>query len=116
MAFAMLALLSVEAAAEMPTMGEGIGLLRCEKFTERYRQSTSASEGLFFNWAQGLMTGMNLSLVRAKQSTRDLTALTSDKQIEKIRTYCNANPSGFYFAAVLSLFDSLPEKRPENSN
>jgi hypothetical protein len=116
MVFAFWALLSVEAVAEMPTIGEGIGLLKCEKFTERYRGSSAATEVLFFNWAQGFMTGRNIPLLTAKQPTRDLSSLTGDEQMAKIRTYCDAHPLDFYFVAVVSLFESLPEKPPENSN
>jgi hypothetical protein len=116
MVLAFWALLSVEAVAEIPTIGEGIGLLKCEKFTERYRESTTSTEVLFFNWAQGFMTGRNIPLLTAKQPTRDLSALTGDEQMAKIRTYCDAHPLDFYFVAVVSLFDSLPQKPPKNSN
>lgn len=87
----------------------GAGAVSCGEFAESFRRSTN-SETLFFTWAQGYMSGLNLALKTAGKPIRDLRAREANIQKQTIRSYCNSHPLDVYMSAVNALFITLPER------
>jgi hypothetical protein len=90
------------------TLISGLGAGTCAQFAQDYRKTPDAAETIYFNWAQGFMTGRNTALAMAKQTTHDLNSIRIIDQKASIRSYCDAHPLNFFFIAVLDLFESLP--------
>jgi hypothetical protein len=68
----------------------GIGAVSCGKVADGYRQDPTQVEGVMLAWAQGFMSGSNVSLGNGQY--RDLTAMTLDEQKKSLRAYCDAHP------------------------
>ena len=58
------------------TYGTGVG--SCGKFAADYRQNPDQVDNLFFTWAQGFMSGFNIT--EATGTYRDMTAVPIDAQ------------------------------------
>ena len=88
--------------------GLGPGMLPCGEFSRAYATNPTATEDLFYTWAQGFMTALNLSFVSTSGAYRsiDPNGITAYKL--RLRAYCDANPPSQYVQAVLELYNSLP--------
>ena len=88
----------------------GSGTVSCAKFEELYRENPSEVEFLFFNWAQGFLSGLNTLLLpeggveHANLAPPDYGA---ERQQSMIRLFCANNPPRPYVVAVLELYDEL---------
>jgi hypothetical protein len=87
----------------------GAGAMTCGQFAEAYRKGTDA-ELVFFSWAEGMMTGINLSISASTHRYFDLGARSTDDQMAFIRSYCNSHPLAPYARAVSELLSTLPLK------
>ena len=65
------ALMSSTAASAGQALA-GLGGYTCGRFGEMYRQNTAATEISFYNWAQGLMSGLDVSQALRKRTETDL--------------------------------------------
>ena len=88
-------------------IAEGAGTYTCGEFGRFYANDPS-SEKLFFSWAQGFMTGVNLSISGQTGNHKNLDTKSSDDQMTDIRRYCDAHPLGFYLDAAMDLFHNFP--------
>jgi len=89
----------------------GMGATACGKIAQEYRQNPTAIEGLMMTWAQGFMSGENLSISPRSTQYRDLAALSVDAQKESLRNYCDEHPMAEFVKAVLDLYFKLPLKK-----
>ena len=88
--------------------GFGPGMQSCGEFSRLYSTNPTVAEDLFFTWAQGFMSALNLSFVSTRGAYRliDPDGVASYKL--RLRTYCDANPPSQYVQAVMDLYNSLP--------
>jgi hypothetical protein len=98
-----------QASAETPIAVTGFGSVTCAHFAEDYRKNPDTAELLYYSWAQGYMSGQNVVLAEAKKSARNLGAFSTKSQKAMLRTYCDGHPLGFFWLAVVALFESLPQ-------
>jgi hypothetical protein len=88
----------------------GPGSVSCGKFAADYRQNPDQVDNLFFTWAQGFMSGFNIT--ETTGSYRDMTAVPIDAQKKFILNYCDQHPSLEYAKAVMELYHyKLPLKK-----
>ena len=99
-------------AARADNVFVGAGALSCGDLARRYRESPGIFEAVYFAWAQGFMSGLNASDVRASGKARDLSSMTTDEQRRRLRIYCDAHPLADSFAAVLDLYKELNIAEP----
>jgi hypothetical protein len=93
-------------AAAGPAVGEGVGTYACSEFLKASAADPSR-EALYFSWAQGWMTGWNLTRLQAKKPGMDLAGQTIDQQQALLQAYCIAHPTALYMEAVYRLYFSL---------
>lgn len=100
--------------AENTGLISGAGTYTCGEFAKDYSQNPKMVENLFFTWAQGFMTGLNLESstngIEGIKVYRDL-GQHIENQKEKVRAYCNDHPLVPYPSAVMDLYSSLPLKQ-----
>jgi hypothetical protein len=65
----------------------GIGTATCLQFATEYR-ADAGIEQRFFDWAQGLMSGINDALEDNMGKYRDLNSMPIAQQKEILRAYC----------------------------
>jgi hypothetical protein len=97
-----------------PASAVGSGVSSCAEFAEEYRQSPREVEVVYFAWAQGYMTGLNVMSAGQNQNQnimpfiRDLLAKRPIEQQQYIRFWCSQHPLSSYLEAVFDLWGSLP--------
>ena len=84
------------------------GMETCGKFARSYAQSTVVEE-IYFQWAQGFITGMNVGKVAIAGVIRDLN--WEPTPMAAIREYCNDHPPASYQDAAVDLFSHFKEFR-----
>jgi hypothetical protein len=92
---------------------QGIGNESCAQFASQYQLSTH-SETLYFEWAQGFMSGLNTEkLYEGHLTTQDLSSIPVEQQRSFLRTYCDEHPLTDYSKGVLELYMQLaPDQVP----
>jgi hypothetical protein len=94
--------------------GQGLGAVMgggnfsCSEFAEKYRHDPLYTDTLFFYWAQGYMSGLNMVLIATKNQIHDLNAWPINTQLQIVRTFCNERPLAMFMEAVQNLYDKLP--------
>jgi len=88
----------------------GMGATACGKIAQEYRQNPTGIEGLMMTWAQGFMSGENLSISAKSTGYRDLQAMTIEAQTQSLRNYCDEHPLAEFVDAVIDLYVKLPLK------
>jgi hypothetical protein len=61
------------------------------------------------SWAQGYMSGANMSLTPGQY--RDLAAMSLDAQKQSLWAYCDAHPLAEFIKAAMDLYLKLPLKK-----
>jgi hypothetical protein len=84
----------------------GAGSFSCAEFTKAYRQYPDDMGGLYFSWAQGFMTGLNVAFL-SPWTPLDFSRWSVKRQQMYIREYCDAHPLKLYMEAVLTLYDAM---------
>jgi hypothetical protein len=51
---------------------QGVGVYTCSQFANIYKSDSNFAEDLFFNWAQGYMSGWNAAQLDAKKPSINL--------------------------------------------
>lgn len=92
----------------------GVGLHTCGDFSQSYIANPVLAEGVYFAWAEGYMSGLNLVAAAGKNPAREFKggeASMSEYQ-SFLRTYCDQHPSVRYLQGVTALWNSLPPIPP----
>ena len=92
------------------TKRTGIGSTSCAQFAALYRESPGDTETVFYSWAMGVMSGMNISLREERADLRPHN-FGSDAQKGYIRRFCEERPSELYVEAVRDLYATLRRKQ-----
>jgi hypothetical protein len=87
--------------------GAGIGTSTCAQFAQECAKSPSFVESLYFAWAQGYMSGLNI--FRSDNRYASLHAKSVEVEEDELRSYCDAHPLKNYVDAVMALYWSLPQ-------
>jgi hypothetical protein len=97
--------------------GYGVGMHSCAEFAKLYASNPSMAEDIYFTWAQGFMSGLNMASAVQNGVDRNLGGTSADMSAQKvrIRSFCDSHPLAQYGLAVIDLYNSLPPKK-ENSN
>jgi len=85
----------------------GAAAQSCAQFGELYKKSPADAEVIFFTWAQGMTSGLNMSLPSRNSPESGLVLSDNERQMEYIRAYCFNSPLAFYGQAVLDLYDAM---------
>lgn len=102
--------LSEKANAQKPEgQGYGIGMNSCAQFARDYSAQPQIAENLYFAWAEGFMSGMNLAATMRYQQARHLASLNPDSDKLEIRMHCNAHPLDPYYSALTQIYLRLPQ-------
>jgi hypothetical protein len=87
----------------------GVGAATCGRIAQGYRQNPTLQEAMMMSWAQGFMSGVNVSLGGAGHS--DLGAITFEAQKASLRNYCDEHPLAEFWEAVIDLYKKFPVKK-----
>ena len=93
----------------------GLGGRSCAEFAKDYLESSDIAEPLYFTYAQGYMSALNMLFVTLKRPGYNLVVWPSDRQKAHIRKFCSQNPDAEYVFAVQNLLEALP-RTSRNSN
>jgi hypothetical protein len=111
--YAAIALFATISICRADTFTAGPGAFTCGKFANEYLRNPVLTEGVYFTWAQGFMSAMNM--VNASEGGdgrkfyHDLEG-PFETQKSKLRAYCNAHPLSYFVDAEMDLLGSLPVK------
>lgn len=103
------------AHAEDAGQGYGAGMRTCAQFAKDYAANPTRIEELYFIWAEGFMSALNLSTAANDGFYKDFSRGDEASWKLHIRSYCNAHPLTQYGMAAMDLLNSLPVARA-NSN
>ena len=98
-----------------PLSSMGIGTATCVQFATEYR-ADAGIEQRFFDWAQGLMSGINDALEDTIGKYRDLNSMSIAQQKEILRAYCDDHPAATYRNGINALMNYLtiaPSELPQ---
>ena len=87
----------------------GAGSIPCAKFSQVYKRSPEIMGTLYFSWAQGYLSALNIFRSALDYPMINLNIVHTDTQISQIRMYCANNPLKSYQDAVHSLYDFLQQ-------
>jgi hypothetical protein len=104
----LLVLLTQDLAAQ--TNRIGIGTTSCAQFAELYRDTPEETETVFYSWAMGVMSGLNVSL-REERANLMPHNFGADAQKGYIRRFCDERPADLYVDAVMELYATLRRKQ-----
>src|SRR5215472_7972217 len=93
--FLIASLLYAGIAYAEPFSTMGVGAQTCAQFVAYYR-ADAASEQRFFDWAQGLMSGINDALEDTVGKYRDLNSMPIAQQKEILKAFCISHPTAKY--------------------
>lgn len=91
--------------------GYGLGMHSCAEFARAYAANPTVTEDLYFTWAQGFMSGMNLMAIAMRLPFRNIDGNGMAIHKSRIRSYCDAHPLAPYAAAVSTVYESFPPMR-----
>ncbi len=86
----------------------GHGLATCAQFAEDYKVSPELNETMYFTWAQGFMSGLNVASIREHGTYRDVAGVSIDALKSSFRSYCDQHPLSLYEEAAFSAYQTLP--------
>jgi len=86
----------------------GLGSLSCAKFAELYRLAPERTDSEIVSWAQGYMSGMNISSFASSRMSKNLN-ISLEFYSYTIRIYCDQHPLRDVFHEIMDLYKSLPE-------
>ncbi len=85
----------------------GMGTHTCAQFAKDYQSDPEVMEMMYFTWAQGLMSGINLLDAMHNYPQIDTSTMSVEAQMAHIRLYCNEHPLAFYTTAVDDLMGAM---------
>ncbi|MGH6817307.1 MAG: hypothetical protein ACREC1_00870 [Methylovirgula sp.] len=99
------------ANAGSPPQGQryGAGMQSCAQFARLYAANPEITEDLFFSWAQGFISGLNIEALIQNRPFRKLDAVDVASQKIEVRSYCDSHPLVQYGQAVFeAIYMNLP--------
>jgi hypothetical protein len=107
-AFLFVLALVVTAHAEQFSL-MGYGVQSCAKYGQAYKESPDDAELVYYAWALGFMSGLNVGTHTHRASSKNLAATTQDEQRRFLREWCEAHPLSDFGSGVVELLKTLPE-------
>jgi len=89
----------------------GLGVQTCAQFALDFRKHPKCFDDLYFQRAQGVLSGMNSALPDADKIELLPTGFGPEKQQAFIRLYCDQHPQQLYLQAVYALFARLSSQQ-----
>lgn len=89
-------------ATDYATMGAGTS--SCGQFSSA---RTAPEAAAYFNWALGLMSGLNISRLASGWVTKNLASMPVEEQEMAIAKYCNDHPLRSFNEAVMDIYFRL---------
>ncbi len=83
-----------------------IGSTSCAQFVELYRKAPEDTEAVFYSWAMGVMSGLNLGL-RDERANLMPHNFGAGAQRKYLKRFCEERPSDLYVKAVMDLYAKL---------
>ena len=90
----------------------GLGLQSCGSFAKTFQADPDLTETMYFSWATGFMTGMNLAAAASNNKIRNLGATSMEEKQRVMRRFCDQHPLKAYKDGVLELYFALPVSQP----
>lgn len=92
----------------------GAGTSTCRQFTTLLRRYPRQVEIHYFAWAQGFMSGINLSGMLQGESPHDFESIPVRRQRKMVRNYCKEHPRAKYMEGVAYLYSQLSAEAAES--
>jgi hypothetical protein len=86
----------------------GAGAVPCAKFLADSQTNAAKADRVYYSWAQGYWSGMNVGISVAAKRYKDLKARPADVLLNAMRGYCSAHTQGSYADAAEVAFLALP--------
>lgn len=100
----MLIVANTAAPDERPTIVVGVNASSCHKFIADTQRSELTGV-IYFSWAQGFLSGLNLKYFQSWESATDISNF---KALQPwIKNYCEENPLDDYVEAISELWHYL---------
>ena len=87
----------------------GPGSETCKAFVDLHKEAPELSKAMFFSYAQGFMTALNMSRSLNGLPAHTLKGLGPDDQMAHLVYYCGNHLIENFISAINSLYDDLPE-------
>lgn len=100
--------------AKEPFASAGFGSATCAEIARLHPADKTPIGAAVLSWAQGFMSGINISHLGHKEPLRDLGDVTTGGQLAFLLNYCDGNQLHSFAQAVLALYAALPEIPPRN--
>jgi hypothetical protein len=97
--------------AEEPTWALGLGTQSCAKFAKVFQANPERTEAMFFSWAAGFMTGLNVA-GGPSPGPQNLAAMSFEEKQQFMRRFCDQYPLKAYMDGVMELYGALPVSQP----
>lgn len=86
----------------------GAGSISCAEYGKEYQRDPAETNNLFFSWAQGFWSGMNVAQSGANKKMRNLAGLTISDQLDRLRLFCDQRPLLPFAAAAKITYEDFP--------
>ena len=92
----------------------GAGTKSCAVFARTYKDKPKTADMIYFSWAQGYMSGVNLAAGINNKDYRpaNLNAMAVAVQQRFIRDFCDRNPLKDFREAVDTLLGNIRSTKP----
>src|SRR6476660_6908690 len=92
----------------------GAGTRSCAVFSRTYKDKPKTADMIYFSWAQGYMSGVNLAAGINNKDYRpaNLNVITVAAQQRFIRDFCDRNPLKDFREAVDTLLGNIRSTKP----
>lgn len=85
----------------------GLGSISCAEFGKMYGGDPDYAEKMYFSWAQGFMSALNVTRITKGLKSVNLALWDIERDQQHIRNYCADQPLKDYLDAVVELFGEL---------
>jgi hypothetical protein len=85
----------------------GLGASSCAEFSQAYRDDPTTAMRLYFDWAQGFMSGVNVLHAANRRPTHNLSGRPVSEQQDILRGLCDQKPQALFVDAVQELYFRL---------
>jgi hypothetical protein len=93
---------------------QGPGATSCAEFAKMFQADPATTEIMFYSWAQGFMSAVNISAKANNRPMKELAGVMVDQE-RFLRTYCANNPLKNYMDGIMKLYEKLPVSAPSSN-
>jgi hypothetical protein len=93
----------------------GLGASSCADFAQAYRDDPTTTLRLYFDWAQGFMSGVNVLHAANRRPTHNLNSRPVSEQQDILRSLCDQKPQALFVDAVQELYFRLSPPQPQSN-